>query len=617
MTALTRWRRHRGADGSTPGDGATGVPGPDAVQVEARQLAVAGGYAASFWVSGYPAEVYGGWLEPLLAYPGRLDIAVHIDPLAPVEAQIRLRRQLGRWESTRRHGADRGKLADPHVEAAAADAAELASAVARGETKLFRVGLYLTVHARTRDELAEQVERVRALAASMLLEARPATFRSLQGWISTLPLGVDCLDGRRVMDTAALAATFPFADSDVPIPDPSPHAAPTGVFYGLSGTGSGLVLWDRWAQDNYNSVILARSGAGKSYLTKLEALRSLYTGVEVAIVDPEDEYRALADAVGGAYLHLGAPGVRINPFDLPAHAGPDQPDTLARQVMFAHTFTGALLGSLTAEETAALDSAVLAAYHAKGITDDPDTWRRPAPLLADLAHTLTTAGNTVSSQLAAKLAPYVSGSHRGLFDGPSTTRPDGHLVVISLRELPDELKTVGTLLALDTLWRQVTNPTSRRPRLIVIDEAWLLMRQEQGARFVHRMAKSARKYWAGLCVVTQDAADLLAADLGKAVVANAATQLLMRPGAHAIDTITTAFRLSDGERAYLLAAQPGDALLVAGTQRVGFHVVASPAEHELATTNPAELATRETDAHASSPPATDAPVIHDDPDIEP
>ena len=592
-----------------------GVPGPDAVEVGTRHLALAGGYAASFWISGYPAEVYGGWLEPLLSHPGRLDVALHIDPLAPAEAQARLRRQLGRLESTRRQGADRGRLADPHIEAAAADATDLAAALARGETKLFRVGLYLTVHARTREELSEQVEHVRALAASMLLDARPASFRSLQGWISTLPLGTDCLQGRRVMDTAAVAASFPFASSDLPIADPSPHAAPTGVLYGLSGTGSGLLLWDRWAQDNYNSVILARSGAGKSYLTKLEALRSLYAGVEVAIIDPEDEYAQLAHAVGGTYLHLGAPGVRINPFDLPTHAGSEQSDTLARRAMFAHTFTAALLGALSPQETAALDTAVLATYAAAGITEsDPDSWRLPAPLLGGVAATLSAAGDDVSSQLAAKLAPYTTGSHRGLFDGPSTTRPDGHLIVISLRELPDELKTVGTLLALDVLWRRVTNPTNRRPRLIVIDEAWLLMRQEQGARFVFRMAKSARKYWAGLCVVTQDAADLLADDLGRAVVANATTQLLMRQGHHGIDTITEAFRLSQGERAYLLTAQLGDALLVAGTQRLAFHVVASSAEHELVTTNPAEIAAR---THAQPGPGKAPGWDHDDMEIEP
>jgi len=473
------------------------------------------------------------------------------------------------------------------------------------------------VHARTRDELTEQVEHVRALAASMLLDARPASFRSLQGWISTLPLGTDCLQGRRVMDTAAVAASFPFANSDLPIADPSPHAAPTGVLYGLSGTGSGLLLWDRWAQDNYNSVILARSGAGKSYLTKLEALRSLYAGVEVAIIDPEDEYAQLAHAVGGTYLHLGAPGVRINPFDLPTHAGSEQSDTLARRAMFAHTFTAALLGALSPQETAALDTAVLATYAAAGITEgDPDSWRLPAPLLGDVAATLSAAGDDVSSQLASKLAPYTTGSHRGLFDGPSTTGPDGHLIVISLRDLPDELKTVGTLLALDVLWRRVTNPTNRRPRLIVIDEAWLLMRQEQGARFVFRMAKSARKYWAGLCVVTQDAADLLADDLGRAVVANATTQLLMRQGHHGIDTITEAFRLSQGERSYLLAAQPGDALLVAGTQRLAFHVVASAAEHELVTTNPAEIAAR-THLQSQTQPGPAPGWDHDDMEIEP
>jgi type IV secretory pathway VirB4 component len=564
---------------------------PGALHVGARTLTLPGGVAASFAVVGYPREVGAGWLEPLLTYPGRLDVSLHVEPIPQAVAAMRLRRQLARLESSSRADAEHGRLQDFAAEAAADDATDLAASLARGHGRLFAVGLYLTVHAVAEPELEAEVERVQALAASLLLDAQPTTFRALQGWVTGLPLAVDAVRLRRSFDTTALAAAFPFTSPDL--------AAPTGqtaVLYGMSG--SGVVLWDRFAQDNHNSVVLARSGAGKSFFTKLEALRLLYQGVEVAVVDPEDEYARLARAVGGTYLRLGAAGVRWNPLDLPAAQGP-QDDVLARRAMFLQTLIATMLGQpLTAPARAALDSAVLATYAAAGITRDPKTWTRPAPLLGDLVAELATR----NAELAAQLAPYVTGSHRELFDGATTTAPSGHLIVFSLRDLPEEVKAVGTLLALDAIWRRVANPRERRRRLVVVDEAWLLMREAEGARFLFRMAKAARKHWAGLTVITQDAADLLSTDLGQAIVSNAASQILLRQAPQAIDAVGKAFGLSDGERQFLLTAERGEALMVAGpASRVAFHVTASEAESQLITSDPAELARLEASVDASAP----------------
>jgi type IV secretory pathway VirB4 component len=572
--------------------------GPDSVEVHPRALRVGDGWCRSFAVTGYPREVGRGWLEPLCAHPGRLDVAVHIEPVPAALAAERLRRQLARLESGRRADAAKGRLADPDVEVAAEDARELAAGLARGEQKLFRVGLVLTVHAADEKTLEAECARVRALCASMVLDARPATWRPLQGWATTLPLGVDALGQRRAFDTDALAASFPFASAEL--------SATTGVLYGTTASGTGLVSWDRFAQDNHNSVILARSGAGKSYLAKLEALRSLYQGIEIAVVDPEDEYRRLAETVGGAYVHLGAPGVRVNPFDLGTSpdAAPgtgagegggdsvgDEPGgalasgPVVRRALFVHTLVAVLLGEKPdPQSAAALDRGIVAAYESAGITADPRSHARPAPLLADLAAALTADGDPAARTLAARLAPYVSGTHRGLFDGPTTTRPDGHLVVFSLRDLPDELKAAGTLLTLDAIWRRVSDPAKRKRRLVIVDEAWLLMAERSGAEFLFRMAKSARKHWAGLTVVTQDAADLLGSPLGQAVVANAATQILLRQAPQSIDTLAEAFWLSAGERAYLLGAARGQGLLAAGVDRVAFSALASPAEDAICRT---------------------------------
>ena len=546
--------------------------GPDAVEVGPRSLRVGDGWCRSFAVVGYPREVGPGWLEPLTAHRGRLDVAVHVGPVPANVAAERLRRQLARLESGRRADAARGRLADPEVDVAAADARDLAAGLARGEQKLFRVGLYLTVHAGSEQDLEAECARARSLCASMLLDAQPATWRALQGWASTLPLGVDALGQWRSFDTAALAASFPFASAQL--------SAASGVLYGAATNGPGLVLWDRFACHNHNSVILARSGAGKSYLAKLEVLRSLYQGIEVAVVDPEDEYRRLAEAAGGAYVHLGAPGVRLNPFDL----GPGA-DALTRRALFVHTLVAVMLGGKPGPAvTAALDRGIVAAYEAVGVTSDPRTHRRPAPILADLATALEADGDPAARELAARLGPFVLGTHRGLFDGPTTTRPDGHLIVFSLRDLPGELKAAGTLLTLDAIWHRVADPERRRRRLVFVDEAWLLMSEPAGAEFLFRMAKSARKQWAGLTVVTQDAADLLGSPLGQAVVANAATQVLLRQAPQTIDALGEAFGLSAGERTYLLGAGRGQGLLAAGVDRVAFKALASPEEDAICRT---------------------------------
>jgi hypothetical protein len=596
---MIRPRSRRRADPPRPTtDAGALLPSAGPVEVGARSLRIGDGCAATLAVTGYPAEVGPAWLEPLLSWPGRLDLAVHIEPLPAPIAAARLRTQRARLESSRRADEAKGKLADPYVEAAADDAADLAERLARGVAKLFRVGLYCTVHARTEDELVEACAQVKAAAASTLLEVQPATWRHLAGWTTTLPLATDSLGMLRTMDTAALAAAFPLASPDLPATLPGDDPPTGGVLYGVNPASNGVVWWDRWACENYNSVVLARSGAGKSYFVKLEVLRSLYQGVQVEIIDPEDEYIRLAEAVGGIVVRLGAHGVKINPLDLPV--GDRRPDVLTRRGLFLHTLIAVLLGQVPPPaEKAALDRAILAVYRAAGITADQSTHSRPAPMLRDLTAILQADTDPAAHQLAARLAPWVVGSFKDLFDGPTTSRPDGHLVVWSLRHLPDELRTVGTLLALDHIWRQVDLPpqyrdhtvTARAPRrrLVVVDEGWLLMRDGEGARFLFRMSKAARKRNAGLTVVTQDAVDVLGTDLGQAVVSNAATQILLKQAPQAINAVGDAFGLTAGERRLLLAARTGQCLLISGTNRTTFDAVSSPAEHALATTKPTDL----------------------------
>lgn len=575
--ALSHIHRGAGPDEST-------LLAPGAVELERDRLRAGELWHCTLAVVGYPREVSRGWLEPLLRAAGELDLTLHIAPTPPQVAADRLRRQRARLESSRRLDADRGRLADPALDAAAEDAQELASRLARGESRLFRSGLHLSITAASREELEERTDRVRALCASLLLHTVPATFRPLDGWVSTLPLGMDRLRLTRTFDTGSLAACYPFASSDPPLE----HG---GVLYGVSDSGA-PVITDRFARANFNSVVLAYSGAGKSYAAKLEALRLLYQGVQVFILDPEDEYRTLCEATGGAHLPLTGPhAVALNPLDLPDSG---EARALDERILFLADLVELLAGGLAAGELAVLDRAARASYQTAGITTDPATHRRPAPLLADLVHALCQESET-GRGLAERLSPYAAGSHSSLFDRPTSARPDSHLVCLSLRGLPERMRAAALMLTLDAIWRSLEGPLRRR--IVLVDEAWDLMREvpgerreAPGARFLFRLAKAARKRWTGLTTLTQDPGDLLDSPLGQAVVNNATQRLLLRQSPQAIDRVGEAFGLTPGERRYLLTCPTGHGLLLTGEERIPLQVKASPAEHELITTDPAELA---------------------------
>lgn len=602
MTVHNLWKRQ----------GPSTLGGP-AIRVGSRHLEVEGGVCQTLIVTGYPREVSAGWAEPLLTYPGQLDISFHLEPVPAPIAAARLRKRRTRLESAHRTSTAQGRVEDPHQVTAAMDAAEIADRIATGQGRLFRVAVYITVHAPTLDVLEADLQHVHALCASLLTDVVPATFRPLQGWISTLPLSTDALGMGRSMDTDAAATLLPFTS-----PELVADLGETTVVYGTNTHSSGLVAWDRFCGglDNHNSVILARSGAGKSYLAKLEVLRSLLVGVEVSVIDPEGEYLRLAEAVGGTVLRLGTEEERLNPFTLPTAEADDQGFT--NRALFLHTLIGSMVGELSATEKAVLDRAIITAYAEAGITRDPTTWDRPAPVLADLAAALedaaveTDTGDELSGaarQLADRLEPFVYGSHARLFDGPSTGWVGGHLSVVSLKELPDEVRTVGVLIALDAIWHQVTAASKTRPRMVVVDEAWLLLQDPAAARYLARLAKAGRKHWAGLTLITQDVGDVLDSELGRVVIANAATQVLLKQAPQNLDRVAETFHLSTGETHLVSTAPRGCALLVAGHQRVGFHPLASPTEHQLITSDPAELAAMQAQEPEEDEPQDESPAV--------
>ena len=339
------------------------------------------------------------------------------------------------------------------------------------------------------------------------------------------------------------------------------------------------------------------AGAGKSYFVKLMALRSLLAGVDFLIVDPEDEYRAVCTAADGQYVRLAAAsGQHLNPFDVPPAGTPaDSVDPLAEQVAALLGLLEVMLAepgrALQTNERAILDRALYATYAAAGITPDPHTHARPAPLLRDLHAVLRAMPGELTAGLATRLERYVTGSlAAGLFAGPTNLALDRQLIVFNTQRLEEELRPLATHLIAGFVWHRVRR--ERRPRLLVIDEAWSLLRYPEGGAFISSMARRARKYYLGLVTITQDAADFLRSDHGRAVLVNAAMKLLLRQEPATMDVVADAFQLSDDERQSLLGAGKGEGLLIARGARLALSIEASPAEHRLATTAPRELAER-------------------------
>jgi type IV secretory pathway VirB4 component len=530
-------------------------------------------------VTGYPSEVSQAWLSPLLNYAGPVEVSLHVSPQPTDTAASYLKRQLSGFESTRQMDEAKGRLVDPKVKAAASETSDLMDLLARGESRMFWAGIYITVWGDSEDELEAEVRRVRSLAASLSLETARSVLRSFEGWATTLPHAKDYLGVTVPFDTQSLACTFPFASSEID--------QGGGVLYGRNSSSGSLAFCNRFSLDNYNQVVLAESGKGKSYLTKLVALRSLCQDIEVLVVDPENEYLRLADAVGGTVVRLGPDGDRVNPFDV----APDgTTGAFFDQALFGQTVIETLVGGLSAGEKAVLDAAVIDAYRSVGITSDPRTHRRPSPLLSDVADLLSQSED--GSDLAARLRPYVSGGRQGLFDEPTSVWPEGHLVVFALKHLPKELKPTGMLMAIDAIKRRVVTG-ERRPRIVVVDEAWQIlgMGHALAAGFLETLARSARKHYCGLTTVTQNIGDVISTDLGRAILTNSSSQVLLGQKPQDLDALSKAFNLSDGECAFLASCDRGQGLLCVGRQRAAIEVLASPSEHPIVTSHPAEADT--------------------------
>ncbi len=573
---------------------------PAAIEVARDHLRLEYQYARVLAVIGYPRTVGPGWLSPLIEFDHPIELSLHIHPLETASVVKLLGHKLVQLQSSRLVDVRSGRLADPEREVAFEDAERLRDALQRGEERVFSVSLYLLLRASAPRALDDLTRRVESTLDGMLAQSRVAILEQERGFRACLPQATDELLVYRNLDTSSLVTTFPFTSSTL--------SMERGVLYGVATRARTPVIVDPFdsSLENANLAVFAVAGAGKSFFVKLMALRNLLAGVDFLIVDPENEYRAVCDATGGQYIRLASTSShRLNPFDLPPADATEQGiDILAEHVTSVLGLLDIMLAepgrSLDRLERAVLDDAVYATYERAGITRDPLTHDRPPPVLRDLLGVLVELSSAPAASLAARLARYVSGSlGAGLFAGQTNVELNRRLVVFNIQQLEEELRPLATHLIASFVWNRVRR--ERRPRLLVIDEAWSLLRYPEGAAFISGMARRARKYYLGVVTITQDVADFLGSAHGRAVLVNAAMKLLLKQDSTTVEVVADAFQLSDEERQYLLGAHKGEGLLFARGVRLGITVEASPAEHRLATTAPRELAEMAALAAASSP----------------
>lgn len=562
------------------------VIAPSEVEVDFNNLRIDNRFFTTYFVANYPRFVEANWLEPLISFDHSLLISMFIYPSQSQTVLDDLKRKIAEMEATIQTDVERGKAVDPAVEVALEDARGLQDQLVRGVERFFQFSIYITIPSSSLDELHNTSKLVESTLASLSISAHPTTLQMEDGFKSTLPLGADLLNLTHNMDTTSVATTFPFASSEL--------TANEGIMYGINEHNDSLILFDRFSLENANSVVFAKSGAGKSYLVKLEALRSLMFGTEIIIIDPEAEYLPLCQAVGGEYINFSASSpVKINPFDLSAEAVEGE-NELGRKILSLTAFLKLILGNLSATEAALLDRATKQTYQLKGITDDPKTQKNPpagVPLMEDLYKVLTGMEEAPAMELAARLERFIKGSLAGIFSAQSNIDFNNSFTVFSVRDLPDALRPLAIHMILDHVWTKIRGKLKKR--IMIVDEAWYLMRNPDSADFLVDVAKRARKYYLGLTTITQDVEDFMASERGKEIISNSSIQMLLKQAPASIDTLAKVFYLSEGEQRLLLSAGIGQGLFFAGNTHVAMRVVASPQEHRLITSNPQELAERQ------------------------
>ena len=552
---------------------------PSALQVQAKSIGLGDKIARTYFVISYPATLSDNWLSPIINLDKVFDISIVIEPVDTADILRQFQRKVAEVQSQIMEREGKGLVRDPQLDMAYQNLEGLRDRLTQAEEKMFEVGLYITVYAENETELYKVENEIKSLLESKLIYLKPALFQQDDGFKSVIPIAQDKLQIHQKLNSEPLSSFFPFVSFDL--------TADKGILYGVNRHNSSLIIFDRFSLDNYNSIIFATSGAGKSYATKLEIIRTLMFDTEVIVIDPEREYERLAEALGGRYFNISLNSDNhINPFDLPI-PGRDETgaDILRANIINLVGLFRIMLGGLTPEEDALVDRAITETYAIKDITPEADFSRVDPPLLSDFEMVL--GGMEGTESLLSRLSKYTRGSWSGFINRPSNVDINKKFVVFSVRDMEDDLKPVAMYIVTHFIWNEVRKNIKKR--LLVVDEAWWMMKSEDTASFLFSIAKRGRKYFLGLATITQDVGDFMKSPYGVPIITNSSLQLLLKQSPSTIDALQKTFNLTDEEKYLLLECNKGEGIFFAGLKHVAVKVISSYTEDQLITSDPNQI----------------------------
>ncbi len=552
---------------------------PSAVKVDPRALNLGDKIARTFFVISYPRYLTDNWFSPIINLDKIFDIALYIHPIDTSTIMRQFQKKVAEVESQINTRQEKGLVRDPMLDVAYQDLEDLRDSLMQAQEKMFDVGLYITIYGSTESELDKVESEIKSILESKLIYVKPALFQQEEGFKTVLPACNDLLGVHSKLNSSPLSSLFPFVSFDL--------TSDKGILYGINRHNGSLVLFDRFSLENYNSIIFAKSGSGKSYATKLEILRTLMFDTEVIIIDPEREYEYMADAVGGRYFNISlSSDHHINPFDLPLVNEDENPsDVLRSNIVNLVGLFRVMLGGLSPEEDSIIDRAISETYALKDITPDSDFRTIDPPLMSDFE--LVLAGMEGSEVLLQKITKYTKGTWSGFINRPTNVDINKKLVVFSVRDMEDELKPVAMYIITHYIWNAIRR--NLRKRLLVVDEAWWMMKSEDTASFLFSLAKRGRKYYLGVCTITQDVNDFLKSPYGLPIITNSSIQLLLKQSPSSIDLLQKTFNLTDEEKYLLLESDVGEGIFFAGLKHVAIKIIASYTEDQIITSDPSQV----------------------------
>ncbi len=564
-----------------PAIGIKDIIAPSSIAISADYLKLGKRFVKSFFIFSYPRYLSTAWFSPIINLDTPMDIGFHVHPIETGQILKELRKRVTEVQAEIMEREEKGLIREPSLEIAYQDLEDLRDRLQTAQEKMFKFGLYLTIYGDSEKEMRETETTLRSILEARLIYIKPSLYQQKDGFVSTSPCGLDQLQVHTSMNTGPLSSTFPFVSFDL--------SSNEGILYGVNRHNNSLILFDRFSLENANSVVFAKAGSGKSFAIKLEILRSLMLGVDVIILDPENEYQFLSDAAGGSFFNISlASPNHINPFDLPTPREDEKPeDVLRSNIINLVGLLRIMLGGLTPEEDAILDRALTETYAAKDISPetDPSSWEARIPLMEDFEQVLE--GMEGAESLVRRVRKFTKGTFAQFFNQPTNISMEKPLVVFGTRDMEDELRPMAMFIVMRYIWNKVRSELKKR--ILVIDEAWWLMRTEDGASFLYGIAKRARKYWLGVTTITQDVGDFMKSSYGQPIITNSSLQLLMKQSPATIDVVQKTFNLTEEEKYLLLEAEVGEGIFFAGQKHVAIKVVASYTEDQIITTAPEEV----------------------------